>query len=249
MGTISRTGITGGGTIQPSHITNIIDALDGTSNNDIIIKGKIATGTGTSAIAINSHAEGLATTTNGIGSHAEGNTTTATGNYSHAEADNTTATGDYSHAEGSYTQANGYASHAEGDTTIASGSASHAEGRVTQALGDYSHAEGRGTIALASFSHAEGYNTIASGSYQHVQGQYNTHGDTTSLFIVGNGTTPTLRKDAFKVRMSGSIVLPTTQSAAPTWTGTDGEMIFATISGNHRFYVWMSGAWRSGSLA
>jgi len=30
MATISRTGITAGGTISPTHITNIIDALDGT---------------------------------------------------------------------------------------------------------------------------------------------------------------------------------------------------------------------------
>jgi len=67
--------------------------------------------------------------------------------------------------------------------------------------------------------------------------------------IVGNGTADNTRKDAFKVRMSGSIVLPTTQSTSPSWTGTDGEMVFATVTGNHYFYVWMSGTWRSGSLA
>jgi hypothetical protein len=102
---------------------------------------------------------------------------------------------------------------------------------------------------LGTGSHAEGYYTVASGSYQHVQGQFNTHGDSTSLMVVGNGTNDNNRRDAFKVRMSGSLVLPTTQSAAPSWTGTDGEMVFATVTGNHRFYVWMSGAWRSGSLA
>lgn len=37
MGTISRTGITGGGTIQSSHITNIIDALDGTSTTTTVV--------------------------------------------------------------------------------------------------------------------------------------------------------------------------------------------------------------------
>jgi hypothetical protein len=42
---------------------------------------------------------------------------------------------------------------------------------------------------------------------------------------------------------------PQTQSAAPAWTGTDGEMVFATVTGAHYFYVWMSGAWRSGSLS
>lgn len=37
MGTISRTGITDGGAIQPTHITNIIDALDGTSTTTTVV--------------------------------------------------------------------------------------------------------------------------------------------------------------------------------------------------------------------
>ena len=174
---------------------------------------------------------------NQVGSHAEGQATIASGPYSHAEGQDSTSTGQSSHAEGFGTTAIGSYSHAEGSSTTATGFASHAEGNSTKALGIYSHAEGN--------------NTITSGSYQHVQGQYNTQGDSTSLMIVGNGTGPSVgaRKDAFKVRMSGSIILPTTQSSSPAWTGTDGEMVFATVTGNHFFYVWMAGAWRSGSLA
>jgi hypothetical protein len=67
--------------------------------------------------------------------------------------------------------------------------------------------------------------------------------------IVGNGSGNSTRIDAFKVINNKSIVIPQTQSAAPACTGTNGEMVFATVSGSHRFYVWMSGAWRSGSLA
>ena len=37
MGTISRSGISGGGTIQSTHVTNIIDALDGTSATTTVI--------------------------------------------------------------------------------------------------------------------------------------------------------------------------------------------------------------------
>lgn len=37
MGTISRSGITGGGTIQAVHVTNIIDALDGTSTTTTVV--------------------------------------------------------------------------------------------------------------------------------------------------------------------------------------------------------------------
>jgi hypothetical protein len=180
---------------------------------------------------------------------AQGYQTTASGSYSHAEGFGPKATGNFSHAEGWLTTASGIASHAEGQQSISSGSYSHAEGYQTLALGQQSHAEGYQAYALGQASHAEGLATVASGAFQHVQGQYNTHGDTTSLMIVGNGASDVSRKDAFKVRLSGSIVLPTTQSSAPSWTGTDGEMVFATVTGNHRFYVWMAGAWRSGSLA
>lgn len=37
MATISRSGITGGGVIQPTQILNIIDALDGTSATTTVI--------------------------------------------------------------------------------------------------------------------------------------------------------------------------------------------------------------------
>ena len=195
-----------------------------------------------------SHAEGFNTISQGTYSHAEGLGTIAAGQNSHAEGQSTTTTGSYSHAEGNFTTSQGVASHAEGAFTLSQGIYSHAEGNGTQAIGAGSHAEGVYTAALGSYSHAEGNNTIASGSYQHVQGLYNTQGDNTSLMIVGNGTSTT-RKDAFKVRMSGSIILPTTQSSSPAWTGMDGEMVFATVTGNHFFYVWMAGAWRSGSLA
>jgi len=66
--------------------------------------------------------------------------------------------------------------------------------------------------------------------------------------IVGNGINVATRKDAFKVRMSGSIVLPTTQSIAPSWTGTDGEIIPATIGGQDLLYMWMGGSWKSSSF-
>jgi hypothetical protein len=209
----------------------------------------VAFGSSSYAQGEGSFTHGKAIIASGQYSHAEGNNTTASGQYSHAEGQTTQATSLASHAEGIGTISSNYGSHAEGQNTIASGLYSHAEGGTTQALGGWSHAEGTNTISLGYASHAEGESTIASGSYQHVGGQYNTHGDDTSLFIIGNGTSIFARKNAFKVRMSGSIVLPTTQSAAPSWTGTDGEMVFATVTGNHRFYVWMAGAWRSGSLA
>lgn len=148
-----------------------------------------------------SHAEGWQTDATGDYSHAEGNNTKATGNMSHAEGVGTQSTGDYSHAEGYVTEATGNYSHAEGYQTEATGNSSHAEGcRAqavgysshaegidTQATGYSSHAEGWVTKAINTSSHVEGYNTIANGKYQHVQGKFNI-ADTTSAFIIGNGT-------------------------------------------------------------
>jgi hypothetical protein len=210
-----------------------------------------------------SHAEGYNTFTQGSapGSHAEGDSTRTEGAYAHAEGTGSIAWSNWSHAEGIKTNTHdpndmiqtqgqpALGSHAEGEETITVGRASHAEGYQSYASGSHSHAEGYQTFTEGIASHAAGNNTFALGDYQNVAGQFNTYGDSTSLFIIGNGADNANRSDAFKVRMSGSIVLPTTQSAAPSWTGVNGEMVFATVTGNHYFYVWMAGAWRSGSLA
>jgi hypothetical protein len=97
----------------------------------------------------------------------------------------TTKNGDYSHSEGFNTSSIGGYSHAEGRNTIASGFSSHSEGRDTK--------------SNASYSHTEGLGTVGDGLYQHVSGQYNTTGDTTSLTIIGCGTSDIDRADAFKV--------------------------------------------------
>jgi hypothetical protein len=97
------------------------------------------------------------------------------------------------------TTKNGDYSHSEGFNTSSIGSYSHAEGRNTIASGFSSHAEGRDTKSNALYSHAEGLGTVANGSYQHVSGKYNTTGDTTSLTIIGCGTSNNNRADAFKV--------------------------------------------------
>jgi hypothetical protein len=186
----------------------------------------------------------------GYYSHAEGHGTQAVGYGSHAEGGQTQAIGNSSHAEGRENIAYGDGSHAEGNGTQARGLYSHAEGASTQAIGDYSHAEGSSTQAIGEGSHAEGFQTIASGSYQHVSGQFNTQGDTTSLFIVGNGVSVGSRSDAFKVTPYGSIILPTTVSSTPGWTGVQGEMIFGDDGGGtYTMYVWLDGAWRTSSLA
>jgi hypothetical protein len=50
------------------------------------------------------------------------------------------------------------------------------------------------------------------------------------------------------LRVTGSLTLSATQSVAPSWVGTDGEIVPATVGGQYFLYMWMNGAWRSGSF-
>jgi hypothetical protein len=196
------------------------------------------------------------------GSLLNGNLVTVTGSFSHAEGSGSRTEGNASHAEGLYTVAIGKNSHAEGESTITRGVSSHAEGGATLTLGNFSHAEGFQTTASGDSSHASGYqttavgnysyaggaNTIASGSSQTVVGLFNTHGDITSRFIVGGGTNAGSRVDAFKVTDRNTIVVAT-QSAAPSYTGVEGEMVPVVNGGTYYIYVYIGGAWHSSSLA
>jgi hypothetical protein len=230
--------------------------------NQALGTASLANGRRNTASGQFSHAEGSGSIASGVASHTEGFLTTALGNYSHAEGRSTTALGQYSHTEGLSTLAFGQYSHAEGDDTYALGSYSHAEGQFTTASGVASHAGGYSTITIGNYSTTTGYfttasgvgsyaggrNTKALGDYQTVVGEYNTNGDTTSHFIVGGGTSTGSLKDAFKVTHSSSIVVAT-QTAAPSWTGTEGEMVPFVSGSVYRLYAWLGGAWRSSSFA
>lgn len=97
-------------------------------------------------------------------------------------------------------------SHSEGFANAALGISSHAEGSNTYAVGNYSHSEGLSTEATGAYSHAEGIGTVARGIGQHVSGKFNTTGNTTSLFIIGNGTGTTYRSDVVIVDSTGMTV-------------------------------------------
>lgn len=171
----------------------------------------------------------------GAGSFSEGYRNVATGGFSHAEGYRTEAIGRYSHAEGNDTSASGFCSHAEGSQCFAQGTESHAEGRMSgaygfgshaenqsDAYGQYSHTEGYRTKAYGNNSHAGGYFTIANGENQTVIGRNNIP-DTTSAFIIGNGTdaSDTDRANAFKVGFDNSIKVGLNTSAS---SGEDHDL-------------------------
>lgn len=169
------------------------------------------------AIGFMSQASGFRTQAIGNYSRASGWWTRADGQCAVAEGLLSRASGHFSHAEGTRTVASINNAHSEGDATVASGRQAHSEGAQTTASGYCSHSEGYLTVSSGYFSHAEGHGTIAAGRNQTAMGKFNVK-DTTSLLIVGNGTSDTARKNAFKLDASGNGVFSgkVTASGTPT---------------------------------
>lgn len=160
-------------------------------------EGNIATG-------LYAIATGYKTQATGNYARSNGWWTSAGGQCSNAEGLLSVASGHFAHAEGTRTKATTNNAHSEGDMTTASGRQSHAEGQQTVASGFCAHAEGSGTQATNYYSHSEGLGTIAGGRNQTAMGKYNIK-DTSSLLIIGNGTSDTNRKNAFKVASNGNV--------------------------------------------
>ena len=90
---------------------------------------------------------------------------------------------------------------------------------------DSSHAEGSGTTVSGIASHAEGSGTIASGNSQHVQGTFNI-ADTTSLAIIGNGTSNVSRSNLMIFETTGTTTYGT--AIATTVSATTAIIGLAT---------------------
>lgn len=170
------------GTIYTSASLTQVQVLS--ASVGLIVTGSVVAGGGTIASGINSLAIGNLSTASALGAFSHGLSALASGMHSTAG----------------------------GNTTIASGEDSHSEGRQTTAAGRAAHAEGYQTIALGDYSHVEGLGTIASASYQTVVGKYNKRDNTTSLFVIGNGSgdlnadrSDVLRVETGSVQVTGSL--------------------------------------------
>ena len=224
---VLNTGVKIGNIITDTHTVtgslNISGSLNATSSwaTNALTASKVSGGTinyiarwtDSRTLSIGSIQDDNATVTIGVRTII-GSSNTATGANSFAQGNSVSATGQNAHAQGVFAIASGNNSHAEGYQTTASGDYSHAEGYQTFASGSISHAEGDSTIAIGMGSHAEGKGTIASGSYQLAIGRYNRRGNTTSLFIIGNGTgdadvdrSDVVRVETTGVQISGSLTV------------------------------------------
>ena len=179
---------------------------------------------------------GLETTASGQYSAAFGAIGTASGLGSAVFGEYNTASGESSAAFGSGSTASGSFSLAFGYGAISSGGDSVAFGNATKALSPYSAAFGSGTTASGvsamtwgysssasgAFSTASGYNTTATAFESFVAGRYNVGGGNGAswvsidpLFEIGNGTSSTVKSDAFVVYKNGSATFQGPITAAP----------------------------------
>ena len=186
-----------------------------------------ASGWLTKATGFCSISSGRQTMTSGNYSHAEGHNTRAMANDTHAEGEGSQALNARAHSEGYYTTAKANQAHSEGMNTVASGVNSHAEGWGTTASGQNSFSGGKNTQATATNSTAKGQNTIASGANQTALGKYNIK-DSSSLVIVGNGSSDTARSNAFTLSSAGAGWF----AGAVTSSGADYAELFEWLDGN-----------------
>lgn len=188
--------------------------------------------------AVNSLAVGYNLNISGSDSSvAFGQNNNVSGNSALAIGDNNiiTSIGNGSFVGGGYSIVNGNRSIAFGLTNTASGDQTAAFNLSTHASGNYSFTANAGTVAKGTAATALGQNTVASGASQTVVGQYNIQGNTTDLFVVGNGAGIGSRTDAFGVSStrtfaSGNVFLPglttTNQSNVVTINTTTGQLYY-----------------------
>jgi hypothetical protein len=164
-------------------------SVDTTSNENSIVfqNGVFNSTTGEVEFTSNTPVKGgIGTSARGIGSFAMGS-----GSIAQESA---------SIAEGINTLASGLASHAAGINTTASGQAAFSMGIETDADGMASFAAGSGSWARGTATVAMGIGTVASSSGQLVVGHYNeTKTDINNIFVVGDGTSNSLRRNIIEV--------------------------------------------------
>lgn len=179
----------------------------------------IATGFMASAYGFRTQARGNYSQSRGWWTIADGQCSVAEGLLSRTE-------GHFCHAEGTRTRATINNAHSEGDMTAATGRQAHSEGQSTTSSGFCSHSEGSATTSSGYYSHAEGWGTIAKGKNQTAMGKYNI-GDTSSLLIVGKGSSST-PSNAFTLSSAGNGWF----AGTVTSTGADYAEYFEWSDGN-----------------
>lgn len=122
------------------------------------------------------------------------------GYYSTAFGLRTTASGQRSFAIGESTVASGYYSFATGNASIASGQSSSSFGNSTIASGDFSTALGLSTTS-------QSYSSFVAGRYNIISGTTTSWVATDPLFVIGNGSSTSVRSNALTVLKNGNVLI------------------------------------------
>ena len=145
---------------------------------------------------------------------------------------NNIATNTGSFVEGVGTLATGFAAHAAGFNTTASGYAAFSVGVETDAEGTASFAAGSGSLAKGTATVAFGIGTVASSSGQLVVGHYNeSKTDINNIFVVGDGTSNSLRRNVIEVyggqgASLRGVKIDTVSPSGPATTTIDGFNVY-----------------------
>ena len=176
-------------------------------------------------------------------SFASGYNTRAIGNFSTSLGASTLASENFSTSTGESTQALGYASFSMGQGTNAVGSNATSMGGYTGAYGNFSLSTGLFTIARGNVSTSLGAHTIARAYGSLAIGRYNdslissnptSWIDTDPIFMIGNGSSNTDRKNAMIVLKNGNTGIGTSAPSARLHV-TDSAVVFtgsATLPAN-----------------
>jgi hypothetical protein len=211
--------------------TKSLALLGSASGTRSINIGTYSTASGYSAIAIggyyyhqdipisittrrNAYAEGERSIAIGSGVRALGDWSLSIGNGNYGEllppVIYGSAEADYSCAIGSSNRATATSAYAIGNSNLASGNYSFALGTSTTSSGSYTTAIGYNNLASGYYAVALGRNTTAQAYNSTVIGRYNVIEGTTNswvsdepLFVIGNGSSTSVRSNAFSVRKDG----------------------------------------------
>jgi len=157
---------------------------------------------------------GNITTADGYASVALGWRATAEGPYSFAAGRDSYAPGNSSvalgacYSQGDYSFAAGYGSGASGLGSTTIGWQSQNSGNYSIVLGSNNDAYGNNSTAIGSNVIGRSYNSLNTGRFNKVEGSMSEWIDTDPLFVIGNGSSVTLRSNAFEVKKDGTTYIP-----------------------------------------
>ncbi len=169
--------------------------------------GCTASGGGSTATGDSTTASGQFSIAMGTGSIASNYATFAAGESAQATGTNAIAMGRFATASFINSTAIGPGTHASGNSSTALGLNTTASGIVSTAMGSGTTASGSLSTAMGEFTTAQAYLSVVLGSYNVIAGTSDSVVATDPILVVGNGSGPGSRSNAFTLLRNGSLTI------------------------------------------